>query len=249
MEYSINDEIVARIPGDPTKAWRGERYPYRHSFKTRGDYKVSARVFVLGPDAMPGDADGVEVLLSDSFDVPVEGLLEDWMIEYSKAGGANLLSTIEVSAKVSSERNRGNHKNEAGEFDLGKQEEALEKEAKHAIDGFEFTNWVAAADDAKPTLTLRLARPLRAKRILLSPAGSNVFEDDSFDRIIKAHVTINGKDDEPYEVIFPKDTLQKGVLELPKLVKLRSVRIEVIERVKQAENHGKCGLSEVSIER
>lgn len=249
VEYSINDEVVARIPGDPTKAWRGERYAHRHPFKTRGDYKVSARLFVLGPDAMPGDADGVEVLLSDSFSVPVEGLLEDWMMEYSEAGAANLLRTIEVSAKVSSERNRGNHKNKEGGIDLGKQEEALEKEAKHTIDGFEFTSWVSAADDAKPTLTLRLARPLRAKRILLSPAGSNVFEDDSFDRIIKARVIINGKEKEPYEVIFPEDTLQKGVLELPKVVKLRSIQIEVIERVPQASNHGKCGLSEVSIER
>ncbi|MDE0892950.1 MAG: hypothetical protein OSB14_12265, partial [Planctomycetota bacterium] len=162
---------------------------------------------------------------------------------------SNLLRTIEVSAKVSSERNRGNHKNNEGVFDLGKQEEALEREAKHTIDGFEFTSWVAAADDAKPTLTLRFARPLRAKRILLSPAGSNVFEDDSFDRIVRAQVIINGKDKEPYEVIFPEDTLQKGVLQLPKVVKIRSIQIEIIERVKQAENHGKCGLSEVSIER
>ncbi|MDE0892529.1 MAG: discoidin domain-containing protein, partial [Planctomycetota bacterium] len=174
VEYSINDEVVARIPGDPTKAWRGDRYAHRHSFKTRGDYKVSARIFALGPDAMPGDVDGEEILLSDSFSVPVEGLLEDWMMEYSKAGESNLLRTIEVSAKVSSERNRGNHKNKAGEFDPAEQEEALKKEAENTIDGFEFTSWVAAADDTRPTLTLQLARPLRARRILLSPAGSNV---------------------------------------------------------------------------
>ena len=60
---------------------------------------------------------------------------------------------------------------------------------------------------------------------------------------------VNGKDKEPYEVLFPKDTLQKGVLELPKVLKIRSIQIQVIERVNQANYHGKCGLSEVSIER
>ena len=243
VEYSINDEVVARVPGDPTKAWRGDQYPHRHSFSTRGTYKISARIFVLEAEAMPEDSDGVVEIQSDSFEVSVEGLLEDWMIEYSKAGASNLLRTIEVSAKVSSERNRGNHE------DAQKQEEALNKEAKAAIDGFEFTNWVSAADDPTPTLTLRLTRPLRGKKILLSPAGSNVFEDDAFDRIIKAHVILNGKDDEPYEVIFPEDPLEKGVLELPKVIKLRSVQVQIIERVNQASNHGKCGLSEVSIER
>ena len=60
IEYSIDDEVVARIPGDPTRAWRGERYPYRHAFKTRGEYEVTARAFILGPEAMPGDADGTD---------------------------------------------------------------------------------------------------------------------------------------------------------------------------------------------
>ena len=243
VEYSINDEVVARVPGDPTKAWRGDQYPHRHSFSTRGTYKVSARVFVLEPDAMPEDSDGTVEILSDSFEVSVEGLLEDWMIEYSKAGASNLLRTTEVAAKVSSERNHENH--ESAE----KREEALKIEAEAAIDGFEFTNWVSAADDPTPTLTLRFTRPLRGKKFLFSPAGSNVFEDDSYDRIIKALVIINGKEDEPYEVLFPTDPLEKGVLELPKAVKLRSLQIQIIDRVNQAANHGKCGLSEVSIER
>ncbi|MCH2106435.1 MAG: hypothetical protein MK291_07335 [Planctomycetes bacterium] len=243
VEYSIDGEIVARIPGDPEKAWRGERFPFRHTFKTRGEYEVTARAFVLGPEAMPGDADGVEELLSGSFKVPVEGLLEDWMIEYSEAGGKNLLKTVEASAVVSSERNRGNHESKE------KENEALAKEAAHVLDGFEFTNWACAADDPKPTLTVRLPRPVRARRILLSPAGSNLFDVKSYDRIVKARVTINGDDDEPYEVAFPEDNFQKGLVEFKKAEKIRSFKVEILERVKQDGNHGKAGFSEVSLER
>ena len=243
IEYSIDDEVVARIPGDPTRAWRGERYPYRHAFKTRGEYEVTARAFILGPEAMPGDADGTEEIVSGSFTVPVEGLFEDWMLEYSEAGSNNMLSTVEASAKVSSERNRGKH------ADLQKQEEALAKEAAATIDGFEHSHWLCAPDDTHPSLTVRLARPIRARRLLLSPAGSNLAELKSFDKILRASVIINGKDDEPYEVTFPKDNFQKGVLELKKAVKIRSFKVEILERVKQDRNHGMAGFSEVSLER
>jgi len=244
VEYSINDEVVARIPGDPERAWRGERFPFRHTFKTRGEYEITARAFVLGPEAMPGDADGVEELLSGSFVVPVEGLREDWMMEYSEAGGKNLLSTVEVSATVSSERNRGRHGG-----DNAKEEEARAKEAANLLDGYEFTNWACAADDPNPTLTIRLARPVRARKILLSPAGSNLFDVKSYDRIVKAKVTINGDDDEAHEILFPEDNFQKGVLEFRKAEKIRSFRVEILERVQQDRNHGMAGFSEVSVER
>jgi hypothetical protein len=243
IEYSINGAVVARIPGDPTKAWRGERFPFRHDFKTRGEYEVTARAFVLGPEAMPGDADGVEEISSGSFKVPVEGLLEDWMIEYSEAGSLNLLSTVEAAAEVSSERNRGKHQNKE------KEEEALAKEAANVLDGYEFTGWACAADDSTPTLTVRLARPVRARRILLSPTGSNLFDVKSYDRIVKAKITINGDDDDAQEILFPEDTFQKGVIEFRKAEKIRSFRVEILERVKQDGNHGKAGFSEVSLER
>jgi len=243
MEYSIDDEVVARIPGDPTKAWRGERYPFRHTFKTRGEYEVTARAFILGPEAMPGDADGIEEILSGAFKVPVEGLLEDWMIDYSESGRKNLLTTVEVSADVSSDRNRGKHANKE------KEAEARAKEAANVLDGYEFTNWACAADDATPTLTVRLSRPVRARKILLSPAGSNLFDIKSYDRIVKARVTINGEDDEAQELLFPKDSFQKGVIEFRKAEKIRSFKVEIIERVQQDGNHGRAGFSEVSLER
>ena len=243
IEYSIGDEVVARIPGDPTRAWRGERYPYRHTFNTRGEYEIKARVFVLGPEAMPGDADGTEEIVSGSFKVPVEGIFEDWMLDYSLAGSNNLLSTVEAAAVVSSERNRGKH------ADKQKEEEARAKEAATTIDGYEFTHWLCAPDDAKPTLTLRLTRPVRARRLLLSPAGSSPQFDRQFDRIVKARVILNGEEKKAFEISFPKDTLQKGVIEFRKSEKIRSFRIEILERVKQDQNHGMAGFSEVSLER
>ena len=243
IEYSINDEVVARIPGDPTKAWRGERYPFRHNFKTRGEYEVTARAVVLGPEAMPGDADGEEDVHAGSFKVPVEGLLEEWMIDYSEAGSRNLLSTVEATAEVSSERNRGKHENKE------KEDEALAKEAENVLDGYEFTGWACAADDAAPWLDVRLQRPVRARKILLSPTGSNLFDVKSFDRIVRARVIINGDDDDAQEIIFPADTFEKGVVEFRKAVKIRSFRVEILERIKQDGNHGKAGFSEVSLER
>ena len=243
IEYSIDDEVVARIPGDPTRAWRGERYPYRHAFKTRGEYEVTARAFILGPEAMPGDADGTEEIVSGSFMVPVEGIFEDWMLDYSRAGYQNLLSTVDVVAEVSSDRNRGKH------ADKQKEDEARAKEAATTIDGYEFTHWLCAPDDETPTLTMRLARPVRARRILLSPAGSSPQHSRDYDRILKARVFLNGEDEEPFEILFPEDTLQKGVLELRKAEKIRSFRVEILERVKQDRNHGMAGFSEVSLER
>ena len=243
VEYSIDGEVVARIPGDPSKAWQGERYPFRHSFDTSGEYEITARAFVLGPEALPGDADGVEELMSGSFKVPVDDLLEDWMMDYSEAGARNLLSATDASAVVSSERNRGNHESKE------KENEALAREAAHVIDGFEFTGWACAADDPSPTLTVRIPRPVRARRILLSPTGSNALEVKSFDRIVKARVTINGEDDEPYEVLFPADNFQKGVIEFDRAEKIRSFKVEILERAHQDYNHGQAGFAEVSLER
>ena len=243
IEYSIDDEVVARIPGDPTRAWQGEQYPYRHSFKTRGDYQITACAYILGPEAMPGDADGTVKILSDSFNVPVEGLFEDWMLEYSEAAAKNLLLTVNAAAEVSSERDRGKH------TDKQKEDEARAKEAATTIDGHEFTHWLCAPDDEKPTLTVNLARPVRARRLLLSPAGSSLPQLKSFDRIVKARVIFNGNDKKAFEVLFPKDTLQKAVIELRKTERIRSFRVEILERVKQDEHHGMAGFSEVSLER
>jgi hypothetical protein len=243
IEYSIDDEIVARIPGDPTRAWRGERYPFRHSFKTRGDYQITACAYVLGPEAMPGDADGTEKIQSGSFNVTVEGLQEEWMLPASEAGARNLLNTIEVVAMVSSDRNRGKH------ADKAKEDEARALEGAKVVDGHEFTHWLCAPDDEKPTLTVNLTRPIRARRLLLSPAGSTVPQAKSFDRIVKARVIINGDEKKAIEVLFPKDTLQKGVIEFRKAERIRSFRVEILERVNQANNHGMAGFSEVSLER
>jgi len=165
------------------------------------------------------------------------------MFDYSEAGSRNLLNTVEVSAVVSSDRNRGKH------ADKEKEAEARVKEAAKVLDGYEFTNWACAADDPTPTLTVRLARPVRARKILLSPAGSNLFDVKSYDRIVKARVTINGEDDEAQEILFPKDTFQKGVIEFRKAEKIRSFKVEILERVNQDRNHGITGFSEVSLER
>jgi hypothetical protein len=243
IEYSINNEVVARIPGDPTRAWRGERYPYRHTFKTRGDNEITACAYVLGPKAMPGDADGTVKIQSDSFNVPVEGLKEEWMLPASEAGARNLLNTIDVMAMVSSDSNRGKHADKEAE-DLAR---ALE--GAKVVDGHEFTHWLCAPDDEKPTLTVNLARPVRARRLLLSPAGSSVPQAKSFDRIVKARVILNGEDKKAFEILFPKDTLQKAVIEFRKTERIRSFRVEILERVKQDKNHGMAGFSEVSLER
>ncbi len=90
---------------------------------------------------------------------------------------------------------------------------------------------------------------MRARKILLSPTGSNLFDVKSFDRIVRARVIINGDDDDAQEIIFPADTFEKGVVEFRKAVKIRSFRVEILERIKQDGNHGKAGFSEVSLER
>ena len=110
---------------------------------------------------MPGDADGTVKIHSGSFNVPVEGLKEEWMLPASEAGARNLLNTVEAAAEVSSERSRGKH------ADKQKEDEARAKEAATTIDGHEFTHWLCAPDDEKPTLTVNLTRPIRARRLLL----------------------------------------------------------------------------------
>ena len=144
VEYLVDGESIATLDVGGMKSWKHERFPHQHRFERNGAFELRARVVVVDPHAVEGD-DPYGELWSDPLVLNVDEVLEGWMLDYAGSAGDELLRDVQVTVKASSKRSDG----EAG---------------NRAVDGRQSTLWVAAPDDARPTLTLDLGATRAGER-------------------------------------------------------------------------------------
>jgi hypothetical protein len=225
VDYLVDGEVVATVPGDTGTGWTSERYPARHTFDRRGTYRCEVRVHVSDPDAQTIDEASAE-LWGDALVVEVDEVLEPWMLEYPRHGAENLLRRTTVTATATSRNQDG-------------------QGAPKVLDGLHGTYWIAGRHEENPTLTLVLDRPQRGNTLLLSHVNTNAFGRDDHDRATRVRVRINGKDSTTFELDLPDRDEEKGVLRLEKSASLRKLEITVLARTKGDRWPGAVGFAEV----
>jgi hypothetical protein len=118
--------------------------------------------------------------------------------------------------------------------------------AARACDGLQGTTWLSAKGDATPTLTLELERPVRATRLVLSSANTELRHSRAHDRATVIEVRIN-RDSDVLRFELETDDRQKSILELPPGKQLRRLEIRVVERLVGERWPGHVGFAEVEL--
>ncbi len=220
VEYFVDGRLAASVSGDPEKPWSpssSERFAIQHEPERGGDHLVECRVTV----ASSSGSETVE-LRSAAVTIPRTRVLEPWMLEYAEA--ENLLREIpSVLASASSL-----------ESDLHR--------AEDAADGLQGSAWIAARGDPEPWIALDLGSGVRAREIVLSPAGASEFLRERYGIVRAVEIRLNG-DSKPIRAALDPDVRLKTAVQLdgPTLVR----RLEV--RIVEAEREKPIGLAEIEL--
>ena len=223
VRYYVDDKVLTRVPGDPEKPWRGERFAAMLDIKRNGNFKVHVGVVVRSNT----DESGTRELFSEPINVMLTGVLEPWMLEHSRFLEVNLLSGTQVSVTASSSR---------GDWTL----------ADRAIDGLAASRWLCKADDENPTLTLELRRAQYARALVLCQSDSQLAEIGRHCRVKRVALRINNSKD-PMVVELDEHVLRPATIELPKRIRIRKLEIEILEFEPGNEFKSEVGFSEVGL--
>jgi hypothetical protein len=220
VEYLTGSTVLARVAGDPGKAWSTEDYLVRHVFAEPGTVPVRARVVLASPAA---------TIESKPVQVASDGTLEPWMTRAATAWKRNLLLGQPIDATSSSVNTAG-------------------QEAQKALDGQESTLWVCGERDASPSLVLEWKKPIAAETLVLSGACSRRADLGKYDRIRRVRVQLDKRKDS-IEVEAPGNELEPIAVPLPKGTQVRRIEIQIVERETGGEWKGRAGFTEVGLER
>lgn len=215
VEYLLNGKPIATLDGDPKQAWTSESFLAGHRFPAAGLRKLSAIVEL---------EDGTR-LRSAALEIHADHDVERWMQGNLEQMATNALDEKSVMIAASSS--------------------AAGHAARAALDGLHATAWVCAAEAKDPKLELRWRKPVRANRIVLYPANSNMLNAGHYDQVQRVAVTINRR---RTEVSCPKDPLAATVIDFGSSRAIRSVEIQILQRRPGTKHPGLAGFSEVALQ-
>jgi len=225
VEYLSDGELIHSFEGDGRFPWKQERFAFQHVFKTRGFHDIEVRLHLVPDPLRKGNA--AHLLSSPPMRVRVDGLMEDWMLDYPDDEIENLALGTRVTALASSER---------GDSDL----------AAWAVDGNMARGWACAEDDLDPVLTLEFEHALRIDRVLVSHRSSTELSRADFDRATRVELLVKGKKD-PLEYDLDPDEEHKSVLMLPREMRVSELRLRVLARIPGTLHAGSVGFAEVEL--
>ena len=228
VEWLVNNQVVQTVAGNPNKTWSGERYAASYAFSKAGNYRVSAKVTVVAPDAPAGAVEPTIVLFAKGFAMDTGPVLEPWLLEAARLRQRNVLVGKDFVVTTSSQLSAG---------------EGHDK----ATDGLECTRWLCDPKDASPTIAVELKQPLKADTVILAPCCMKDESRGIFDRIREVEVRVN-KDKQPIVATLPEDEFQSILVPLGKLTSVKQLEVRVTKRDRVGANSGSTGFSEVGLE-
>ena len=208
VEWHLDGELVASLPGTSDTGWANERYPLRVPILRNGEHTLEARVNV----ELPG---GARFFSSGPVTVVMDDVLEPWMLEYAQVGSSSSIATNKPKLSASSEL-------------------SLYYTADMAFDGLQMSAWIAAADDARPTLTLELRKPFRVRRLLIAQVNSNPGARGRYARAERIEILVN-KSREPLVLELLEDELRKSEFVFPKATKIHTLKITIVRKSTESE--------------
>jgi hypothetical protein len=225
VTYFCNDQEIATLDAAASQAWAGERYAHQHSLGSKGIYQLKVRMRVV--DAAAAEDSSPRELWSDPIVIEITDSYERWMDEYAQQGAENLLPKVKVEVKASSQH-CDSHK------------------PGHVADGLQSTAWATKEDDPAPSITLELRPPVKANTIVFSGVNLNESGAGEHDRPTQLRVRINRAKDALLVELAATD-LEKPLLELPKVMTVRQLDIEIVDRVAGTKHPGAVGFSEIEL--
>ena len=223
VEYVIDDRVEITVAQGPAPLGADPTHRATLHFPRAGKYRVQARAHVHGPG-------GAVVLESTALEVDVKLLVPPWA-PYEAAWVARDL-VVPDQTDVDASTHHNDHQIPAKTVDV-------------RTPGY----WVCQSKppDPRPTLRVQLAKPVKANTIVLTPVPSRDGDRDRWDRPIRMQVLVNGKG-EPLPVPPEADELRPAVLRLPKVARIKSLEISILERKPGTSWPGESGFREVALE-
>jgi hypothetical protein len=226
VEYLIDGQVVATLPGAPARAWRQERYAIQHPLPARKAYHVGAKVTVVAADAAKDSLEPVEVLHCKPMTIAAEGAYEPWMEEAARATATNLVP--KSAPQVEASAHDGN------------------QDAARVADGLMGTKWATGKNDATPTLTMSFAEPPKANTLTIAQGAGQRLHVGKHDRITRVRITVNGG--KPVEQELGADELRPTVVDLGRTIAVRKLEIVVLARERGSAWPGVATIAEVGLE-
>lgn len=216
-------ESVGVDVGDPERPAPARRFAIQHTFPACGDFALRARVHVVPP---PGAEGLASVLETPELVVRISGVLDPRLVGYASDHQRNLLSAESPRWRSSSQLGEGERAAQCG-------------------DGRSSTRWRSAADDATPWIELALARQARVERILLVHALPRPADREG-PRARRIELLLNGS--EKHQLELDPNVLAKSVLALEKPVRLRELRITILDSIGRELGRDGVGFAEIELQ-
>ncbi len=223
VEYLVDGRVQLTAAQGPPPHGADPTHRAMLHFPHAGKFEVTARAHVTGPQ-------GEVVLESTPLKVDVKLLVQPWAPYEAAWAARDLLLRGQVEVESSSHHH--DHQN-----------------ATKAVDVRTPGYWVCQPKppDPRPTLIIKPARPVKANVIVLSPVLRRDDHRNQFDRPTQVQVTINGKG-EPWTVPLAPDELRPVVLRLPKISRIKTLEVAIVERTPGRSWPGETGFREVALE-
>jgi hypothetical protein len=150
-------------------------------------------------------------------------VLSPGQLTYAAEGKNNLLTGVEIDASASSVKGGS--------------------QAAHVADQRLGTHWLCDAKDRKPSVGMKMKRPVRVGRVLLSNARPTL-DGEGLPRPMDVELVINRK--RKIRATIDQDPLSKTVIDLGETVTIRELQVRILSA--QGCELGKCALGFSEIE-
>jgi hypothetical protein len=207
------------IGTSPLSTSGDSRLAFRYTLPAPGNYRLRARVRF---------ADDL-VLESQAFAVVAIRSADVFHQQSLRFRGRNLLARARPTITASSKESKGNWN------------------PNKVLDALQCTGWLYAKNDLKPWIEFKCPRSTKAERLILSPVDATMDEEGRTDTIHRVRVSLNDKD-WVQEFDFPADPLAELEVSFGQSLRIKTIKIEVLERSKGTKWPNQGGFAEVALQ-
>lgn len=233
VEYLLDGKVVAEVKGKPAKAWDiKDKYEAEAKIADRGKHTLSAKVYVVRPEAPKDAKEPVDALEAKPASFELSVMEEPWRKRQAMARRLNLLHGVKVTAKGSTSESGGKE---------------ITWDGAKAFDGLQSSYWCCKDNDKAPTLKVDIKEAVNAKTITIGQLNRRLADanGNAFDRIKKIRLTINSMP--PVEVMLDPDDMAPTYYKLERTMGIQKLEIAILDR-EPGKAKGKAGFTEIGLE-
>jgi hypothetical protein len=226
VEYVTGNRVLARVEGEPSRAWSNDRFRAKLDLLYPGVYPVVARVYLVAPNAPRESTEATRSIQSPAVDVRSFGATVAWMDELVPRRERNLLAGKELTLTASSSNG--------------------DDQPWRAFDGLEGSRWMCKNDDPAPTMVIELPKPAPATELVLYSHCASPKLRGEHDVIRRVSVRVNRNKD-LIEAVASDDELAPISVPLGKTTAVQRLEIRILDRTPGRARPGFAGFTEIEL--